>query len=223
MKRINNYIEHTVLKPDVSNKDIEKMISDAIKYNFFGVCINPNYIELAKKLLDGYETKIVTVVNFPLTSNTINMTLYQTELALKMGADEIDTVLNISALKNKNYALVESDIKKTKEICANHNLKVILETDLLDSSEIEIASKLAVSAGANFVKTSTGFVKNGVGARVEDVELMYKTVSPHGLGVKASGGIKTYHDAINLINAGASRLGTSSGVDIILGEKDKND
>lgn len=219
MNKMNNYIEHTVLKPNATVDDIKKMTQDAIKYNFFGVCVNPNYIELTKSLLDGSDVKLVTVVNFPLASNTINMTLYQTEIALKLGADEIDTVVNISALKNKNYAQVENDIKKTKEICAEHNLKVILETDLLTRDEISIASKISANAGANFVKTSTGFVKNGVGAKVEDVKLMHEIVSPFGLGVKASGGIKIYKDALDLINAGATRLGTSSGVDIILGGK----
>ena len=216
---INNYIEHTVLRADATRIDIEKLATDAIEYDFFGVCVNPNYIALAKELLNGNNTKIVTVVNFPLSNNIIEMTQYQTELALKLGADEIDTVLNISAIKNKDYRKAELDIKKTKDICKDNNLKVILETDLLTKEEIEIASKLAISAGANFVKTSTGFVKNGVGARVEDVKLMYETVAPYGLGVKASGGIKNYTDAMNLVKAGATRLGTSSGVDIILGER----
>jgi deoxyribose-phosphate aldolase len=183
------------------------------------VCVNPNYIALAKEFLNNSEVKIVTVVNFPLANNTIEMTQYQTELALKLGADEIDTVLNISALKNKDFRKVELDIKRTKDVCQNNNLKVILETDLLTKEEIKIASKIAAESGANFVKTSTGFVKNGVGAQVEDVKLMYETVRPYGLEVKASGGIKNYTYAIELINAGASRLGTSSGVDIILGEE----
>ena len=212
---INNYIEHTVLKSDATKADIEKLAADAIKYDFFGVCVNPNYIALAKELLNESNTKIVTVVNFPLANNTIEMTQYQTELALKLGADEIDTVLNISAIKNKDFRKAELDIKRTKDVCQNNNLKVILETDLLTQEEIIIASKIAISAGANFVKTSTGFVKGGVGAKVEDVKLMYKTVKPYGLGVKASGGIKNKIQALELINAGALRLGTSSGVEII--------
>ncbi len=218
MKTINNYIEHTVLKSDATIYDVEKLINEAIEYKFFGICINPSYIKFAKENLKNTDIKIVTVVNFPLASNTIDTTLFQVENALNLGVDEIDTVINISELKNKNYKKVISDIKKTKEVCLEHNLKVILETDLLSKEEIIIASKCAVEAGANFVKTSTGFVKNGVGAKVEDVKLMYKTVSCEGLGVKASGGIKNYKQAMDLINAGASRLGTSSGVDIILGE-----
>lgn len=216
---INNYIEHTVLKPNATVEDIKKIANEAIKYDFFGVCVNPNYIALAKELLQESNTKVVTVVNFPLANNTIEMTQYQTELALKLGADEIDTVLNISAIKNKDYRKAELDIKRTKDVCAENNLKVILETDLLTKEEIEIASKLAISAGANFVKTSTGFVKGGIGAQVEDVKLMYETVAPYGLGVKASGGIKDYKYALELIKVGATRLGTSSGVDIILGER----
>lgn len=218
MKTINNYIEHTLLKPDANAAEIEKLVKEALENKFFGICVNPNYISLSKDLLADSDIKLVTVVNFPLASNTIDMTQYQVEHALKLGADEIDTVLNISALKNKDYKKVEDDIKKTKEICTNNNLKVILETDLLTKEEIEIASKCAVQGNANFVKTSTGFVKGGVGAKVEDVEIMYKTVSPYGLEVKASGGIKDYQKAMDLINAGAKRLGTSSGVQIIKGE-----
>lgn len=216
---INNYIEHTVLKPNATIEDIKNMADEAIKYDFFGVCVNPNYIALAKELLNGNNIKVVTVVNFPLANNTIEMTQYQTELALKLGADEIDTVLNISAIKNKDYRKAELDIKRTKDVCGENNLKVILETDLLTKEEIEIASKLSVSAGANFVKTSTGFVKGGVGAKIEDVKIMYEAVAPFGLGVKASGGIKDYKYALELVKVGATRLGTSSGVDIILGER----
>ena len=215
MKTINNYIEHTLLKPTASEKEIEKLIADAIEYKFLGICVNPNYVSFAKKLMGSSNVKLVTVVNFPLANNVIDSVLYQVELALKDGADEIDTVVNLAELKNKNYKKVEEDIKKTKEICKDNNLKVILETDLLDKSEIIIASKCAVEGGANFVKTSTGFVKGGVGAKAEDVKIMYETVSPYGLGVKASGGIKTYSSALELIEAGAVRLGTSSGIDIV--------
>lgn len=215
MKELNNYIEHTILKADANANDIEKLVLDAINHKFFGICINLNYIDLAKKLLNGNDVKIVTVVNFPLANNTIDIIQAQTQEALELGADEIDTVLNISALKNKDYKKVVNDILKTKEICANNNLKVILETDLLTKDEIITACKCCIDGNANFVKTSTGFVKGGAGAKVEDVELMYKIVSPHNLKVKASGGIKDYKKALALINAGATRLGTSSGVEII--------
>lgn len=218
METINNYIEHTLLKPDASEGDIIKLTKEALENKFFGVCVNPCYTSFVYDLLKNSEVKIVTVVNFPLASNTTDTTLFQTEQALTMGADEIDTVVNLGELKNKNYKKVEQDIKRTKEICKEHNLKVILETDLLTKEEIIAASKCAIGAGADFVKTSTGFVKGGIGAKVEDVKLMYETVNPYGLKVKASGGIKTYQKAIDLINAGASRLGTSSGVEIMLGE-----
>ena len=213
---INKYIEHTLLKPNATLEQIEQLACEALKHKFFGVCVNPQYAKKIKPLLD--KTKLVVVVNFPLASNTIETTMFQTQQMLDYGADEIDTVLNISALKNKNYKKAEDDIKKTKQLCEKRNLKVILETDLLNKDEIITACKIAVSAGADFVKTSTGFVKGGVGATVENVKLMYDTVSPQGLKVKASGGIKTYNQAIDLINAGASRLGTSSGVEIIEGE-----
>ena len=217
MEAINKYIEHTLLKPTATEAEIKNLIADAIKYEFLGVCVNPTYVSLAKKLVGDNDIKIVTVVNFPLANNVIDITLAQVELALKDGADEIDTVVNLSELKNKNYKKVADDIKKTKEICKNHNLKVILETDLLSKDEIITASKCAVEGEANFVKTSTGFVKGGVGAKAEDVKIMYETVSPYGLGVKASGGIKTYSDSVELIKAGATRLGTSSGIDIVKG------
>ena len=218
MNKINKYIEHTILKPDASNQEVEKVISEALKYEFLGVCINPNYIKFAKPLLENSEVKLVTVVNFPLANSTIDTTVLQAGRALIDGADEIDTVINLAELKNKNYKKVTEDIKRTKEICGKYVLKVILETDLLTKEEIEIACKCAIDGGADCVKTSTGFVKNGVGAKIEDVKLMYDTVSPHGLFVKASGGIKDYEKAKLLIEAGALRLGTSSGVDIVMGE-----
>lgn len=218
MKTINNYIEHTILKPDATASDIERIVKEALNYNFFGICVNPNFVQLAHELSAGSKVKIVTVVNFPLANNTVDMTEYQIEKVLNYGADEIDTVINISALKNKNYKKVEDDLKITRKAVGEHNLKVILETDLLTKEEIKTASLISAQTGANFVKTSTGFVKGGIGAQVEDVKLMKNTVLSYGTGVKASGGIKNYNQAINLINAGADRLGTSSGVDIILGE-----
>lgn len=218
MKSINNYIEHTLLKPDAAESDIEGIIEEAKKYSFFGICINPNYVEFAHNLLKDTSIQLVTVVNFPLANNTADMTKYQIERVLSFGADEIDTVVNISALKNKDYKKVEQDLIITRQASKGHNLKVILETDLLTKEEIKIASDISAQIGANFVKTSTGFVKGGIGAQIEDVKLMKQTVKPYGLGVKASGGIKNYNQAINLINAGADRLGTSSGVDIMLGE-----
>ena len=143
------------------------------------------------------------------------MKAFEASKAVQDGADEIDMVINVSAIKNKDYDFVVEDIKSVKSACADKPLKVILETDLLEKDEIKTACELCVKANADFVKTSTGFVKGGVGAKVEDVELMYKTVNPYGLKVKASGGIRDKETAINMLNAGAERLGTSSGVKIV--------
>ena len=196
-QKLNNFIEHTILKPDTKAKDVERICLEAISNDFLGVCVNINYIKLAKEFLKGTNKKVISVVNFPLASNTIDIIRFQTSCALEYGADEIDSVLNISAVKNKDYKKAAQEIEKTKEICKNNPLKIIIE------------------GGADFIKTSTGFVKNGVGAKVEDVKLIYENIKSSKLKIKASGGIKTYDDAINLINAGASRLGTSSGVEIV--------
>ena len=213
------YIEHTLLKPTATAEEVEKLVEEAVKYGFFGVCINPVYVRLAKNIAKGTNVKIVTVVNFPLGANVIDTTLVQTHQALSDGADEIDTVINLGALKEGDYKKVTDDIKATKNICSNNNLKVILETDLLTNDEIKKACLACVSGGADFVKTSTGFVKNGLGARTDFVRLMAQTVERRGMGVKASGGIKTRFQAKELIEAGATRLGTSSGVAIVKKQK----
>ncbi len=209
------YIEHTLLKPTATAQQITKLVEEALQYGFLGVCVNPNYVKHAKNIAKGADLKIVTVVNFPLGSNAIDTTLVQTHQALSDGADEIDTVINLGALKEGNYKKVTDDIRATKNICEKHNLKVILETDLLTNDEIKKACLACISAGADFVKTSTGFVKNGLGARTDFVRLMAQTVEKRGLGVKASGGITTRFQAKELIEAGATRLGTSSGVAIV--------
>ena len=209
------YIEHTLLKPTATVQQITKLVEEALEYGFLGVCVNPVYVKHAKNIAKGSDLKIVTVVNFPLGSNALDTTLVQTHQALSDGADEIDTVINLGALKEGNYKKVTDDIRATKNICENHNLKVILETDLLANDEIKKACLACISAGADFVKTSTGFVKNGLGARTDFVRLMAQTVEKRGLGVKASGGITTRFQAKELIEAGATRLGTSSGVAIV--------
>ncbi len=209
------YIEHTLLKSTATVQQITKLVEEALEYGFLGVCVNPVYVKHAKNIAKGSDLKIVTVVNFPLGSNALDTTLVQTHQALSDGADEIDTVINLGALKEGNYKKVTDDIRATKNICENHNLKVILETDLLTNDEIKKACLACISAGADFVKTSTGFVKNGLGARTDFVRLMAQTVEKRGLGVKASGGITTRFQAKELIEAGATRLGTSSGVAIV--------
>ena len=215
MMELAKYIQHTLLKPTATEQQMTKLVQEGLKYKFFGVCINPVYVKHAKNVAAGEDLKIVTVVNFPLGANAIDTTLVQTHQALSDGADEIDTVINLGALKEGDYKRVTDDIRATKNICQEHNLKVILETDLLTNDEIKKACLACISAGADFVKTSTGFVKNGLGARPDFVRLMAQTVERRGMGVKASGGITTRFQAKELIEAGATRLGTSSGVAIV--------
>lgn len=212
---LNKYIEHTLLKQDAKKEDFERLFQEANENKFFGVCINPAYVADAVKAVKPYGVSVVTVIGFPLGANTTEVKVFETQKALADGADEIDMVINVSKLKDKDYDYVIKDIKSVKEACQNNNLKVILETDLLTSDEIGTACELCIKAGADFVKTSTGFVKGGVGAKVEDVKLMAETVKLHGLRVKASGGIRDKETAIAMINAGADRLGTSSGVAIV--------
>lgn len=217
MKEINNYIEHTLLKPDATESELKKLFDEAIEHKFLGVCVNPVNVKFAKEYLKDSDVKIVTVVGFPLGASRSDVKAFETSKAIADGADEVDMVLNITAMKDKKYSFVQSDVEAVVAAAGDIPVKVILETDLLDSDEIKEASLICAKAKASFVKTSTGFVKNGVGAKVQDVKLMHETVKGFGLEVKASGGIKTHDDAIKLIEAGASRLGTSSGVAIVKG------
>lgn len=215
MENLNKYIEHTLLKQDAQKEDFEKLFAEARENNFLGVCINPAYVKMAKEALEGTDVKVVTVIGFPLGANKTEVKAFEASCAVADGADEIDMVINVSALKDKDYDYVREDIKAVKIASKTSPLKVILETDLLTQDEIKKACELCIEAKADFVKTSTGFVKNGVGAKAEDVRLMYETVSNSGLKVKASGGIRDKEAAIKMIEAGASRLGTSSGVKIV--------
>lgn len=215
MKNLNNYIEHTLLKQDATHEEFVKLFDEAIEYKFLGICVNPVQVKFAKEYLKDSDVKIVTVVGFPLGANKSEVKAFETKLAVEDGADEIDMVINVSMLKHGELNEVQKDIEMVKSACLDKPLKVILETDLLTKSEIEIACNLCINAKADFVKTSTGFVKNGVGAKVEDVELMNKIVSPHGMQVKASAGIRNKEQAIAMVNAGAARLGTSAGVEIV--------
>ncbi|HIT92087.1 MAG TPA: deoxyribose-phosphate aldolase [Candidatus Stercorousia faecigallinarum] len=215
MKNLNKHIEHTLLKQDAKLEDFIKLFKEAKEHNFLGVCINPAYVKLAKEHLNETDVKIVTVAGFPLGADRSDVKAFETSRAVEDGADEIDMVINVTAIKNQDYDFVVKDIKAVKEACKNKPLKVILETDLLTKEEIKKACELCIEAKADFVKTSTGFVKNGVGAKAEDVKLMYETVSPYGLKVKASGGIRDKETALKMLDAGAERLGTSSGVKIV--------
>ncbi len=218
---MNEYIEHTLLKQDAKKEDVKKLLNEAIKYKFLGVCVNPCNVESARKYLNehgGAEVKVVTVIGFPLGQNTTEVKILETVDAVKNGADEIDMVINDGKLKDGDYEYIIEEISKIKTACQGKPLKVILETDLLTKEEIKTACELCIKGGADFVKTSTGFVKNGVGAKAEDVKLMCETVKDAGLKVKASGGIRDRETAEKMIEAGASRLGTSSGVKITAGE-----
>lgn len=215
MENLNKHIEHTLLKQDAKLEDFIKLFEEAKEHKFLGVCINPAYVKLAKENLLGSDVKIVTVVGFPLGANRSDVKAFETSKAVEDGADEIDMVLNVSKLKDKDYNFIINDIKAVKTACKDKPLKVILETDLLTKEEIKKACELCIEAKADFVKTSTGFVKGGVGAKAEDVKLMFDTVSPYGLKVKASGGIRDKEAALKMLEAGAERLGTSSGVKIV--------
>lgn len=215
MKNLNKHIEHTLLKQDAKLEDFIKLFNEAKEHQFLGVCINPAYVKLAKEHLKDSDVKVVTVIGFPLGASRSDVKAFETSKAVEDGADEIDMVINVTAIKNKDYNFVVNDIKAVKAACQNKPLKVILETDLLEKDEIKKACELCIEAKADFVKTSTGFVKGGVGAKAEDVKLMCETVSPYGLKVKASGGIRDKEAALKMLEAGAERLGTSSGVKIV--------
>jgi len=215
MQNLAPYIEHTLLKQNATLSEFEKLYEEAKKYHFRGVCVHPTYIKQAKEYLSNTDVKVVTVIGFPLGANVSEVKAFETKKAINDGADEIDMVINVSAIKDNNWGYVLDDIKIVRNACPNNILKVILETDLLTKEEIKKACEVCVEAKVDFVKTSTGFVKNGVGAKIEDVELMCQTVSSFGLKVKASGGIRDKNKALEMIKAGAYSLGTSSGVDIV--------
>jgi len=210
----NKYIEHTLLKQNASNKEVKKLLDEAIEYKFLGVCVNPCNVKFAKEYLKGTDIKVVTVIGFPLGQSTTEVKILETVDAIKNGADEIDMVINGGKLEDGDYNYITEEISKIKTACQGHNLKVIIETDLLNQEQITKACELCITGGADFVKTSTGFVKNGAGAKAEDVKLMYEAVKNAGLKVKASGGIRDKAAATKMIEAGATRLGTSSGVNI---------
>ena len=213
--KINEYIEHTLLKQDATKEELLKLFEEAKTHKFKGVCVNGCNITLAKEQLKGTDVKIVTVVGFPLGSCISEVKAFEAKKAIEDGADEVDMVINVQAMKDKDFDYVQKDIETVKHACGNIPLKVIIETDLLTKEEIKIACETIVKAKADFAKTSTGFVKNGVGAKVEDIELMHKTLEGSNVQIKASGGIKDREKALALINAGANRLGTSSGVNLL--------
>ena len=213
--KLNKYIDHTYLKAMGGKEVIEKLCAEAREYDFKSVCVNPCNVALAKKLLEGSDVLVCTVIGFPLGQNTTATKLFETKEAIENGAREIDMVINVAKLKDQDYDYVKNEIKVLKDACGSLTLKVIIETCYLTKDEIRKVSELALEAGADFVKTSTGFGTGG--ALVEDVAIM-KSVVGNKAYVKASGGVKTYADAMKMIEAGADRIGTSNGIDIMKGE-----
>lgn len=208
-------IDHTLLKPTATRADIETLCREALEHGFFSVCINPCWVSTTHELLKGSDVKTCTVIGFPLGANTTEAKVFEAQNALSNGADELDMVINIGALKGKDYQTVLQDIRQIRALGDGFILKVIIETSELTDEEKVKACQLAAEAGADFVKTSTGFSSGG--ATAHDVALMKKSI-PAGMQVKASGGVRTREDAQAMLAAGATRLGASSGIKIIEGK-----
>lgn len=209
---LNKYIDHTLLESTAEPVDIERLCKEAIEYNFYAVCVNGCYVKLANSLLKNSNVKIASVVGFPLGTMSTESKTSEAGNAVNDGADEIDMVINLGKLKAKEYTYIENEIRKIKEILGDKILKVIIEASELKNEEKIIACELAEKAGADFVKTSTGFASGG--AKVEDVKLMKSAISDR-MKIKASGGIRDQETAKNYIKLGVSRIGTSSGISIV--------
>lgn len=212
---LSNCIEHTLLKQDATKEELKKLFEEAKQHSFLGVCVNGANVKFAKDSLKGTNVKVVTVVGFPLGACRSDVKAFEASKAIEDGADEVDMVISVQSIKDKDFDYTKKDIETVKAACKNTPLKVIIETDLLTKDEIKKACEIIKEAKADFAKTSTGFVKNGIGAQVEDVKLMSEVLKGSSVKIKASGGIKDKEKAIALIEAGASRLGTSSGVKIV--------
>lgn len=210
---INKLIDHTALKPNTNKESILKLIAEAKTYDFASVCVNPCWVALAHQELKNTDVKVCTVIGFPLGANTIEVKVFETKDAIEKGAQEIDMVINIAMLKDKEYDYVENEIHQIVEAAKDKAIvKVIIETCLLTDEEKIKACELSQKAGADFVKTSTGFSTGG--ATVHDIALMRKTVGAE-MGVKASGGVHTYEEALAMVEAGATRIGASAGVKLL--------
>jgi deoxyribose-phosphate aldolase len=218
---IASMIDHTLLKQDATKEQVEKICAEAKEYTFASVCVNPTWVKTSAELLTGTPVKVCTVIGFPLGASTPETKAFETTDAINNGAGEIDMVLNVGALKSQDLELVKRDIESVVNAAKGKAIvKVILETCLLSKEEIKIASQLSKDAGADFVKTSTGFSTGG--ATFEDVALMREVVGPD-LGVKASGGVRSLEDVQKMIEAGATRIGASSGVQIMQGLTSNSD
>ena len=211
VKEVLRRIDHTQLKPTASKSDIIKLCDEAKRYGFYAVCVNPYYVPLASKLLDGTDIKVSSAVGFPLGATFTEVKTAEAERSIRFGASEIDMVMNISAFKSGDLEYVKRDIREVKERIGDVVLKVIIECCYLTDDEKILAAKICEEAGADYVKTSTGFGPGG--ATLEDVRLLRKTLSPK-VKIKAAGGIRTFEQAVKFIEAGADRIGTSSGVKI---------
>lgn len=214
-KNFARMIDHTLLKAEATKEQIEKLCAEAKQFNFASVCVNPTWVKRSSELLQGTDVLVCTVIGFPLGANTPAVKAFEAKDAIANGAKEVDMVINIGALKDKNYDLVQADIAAVVEAAKDSALvKVIIESCLLTDEEKVKACELAVAAGADYVKTSTGFSTGG--ATAEDIALMRKTVGPE-IGVKASGGVRSLEDMKKMVEAGATRIGASSGVAIMNG------
>ena len=213
MNSLSSLIDHTNLRPDALHSDIEILCKEAIQYKFASVCINPVYVSYAKSILKDENPKVCSVVGFPLGADSEEMKYAEARFLIFQGVDEIDMVMNTAFLKERKIDLVKNEIKKVVEAADGNCVKVIIETSLLNQDEKALACNIVMESGAAFVKTSTGFSSSG--ATLEDVRLIKKVVGDR-VGIKASGGIKTKNEALKLIEAGATRIGTSKGVEIIL-------
>lgn len=212
----NTMIDHTALKADTKKEAITTLCQEAKEYEFASVCVNPTWVSYCTEILRDTSVKVCTVIGFPLGANTPETKAFETTNAIQNGADEIDMVINIGALKDQNYDLVARDIQAVVDAANGKCVKVIIETCLLTKEEIEKVCTIAHDAKATFVKTSTGFSTGG--ATIEDVALMKKTVGD-ALEVKASGGVRSYEDMVNVVEAGATRIGTSSGISLLQGKE----
>lgn len=206
------FIDHTLLKPEATREQITRLCEEALQHQFYAVCVNSSFVPLCKEILKDSPVKIASVVGFPLGACDTNTKVFETQKALHAGAHEIDMVIHIGALKASDYTYVEKEIKDLVLVAQGAPIKVIFETHLLTQEEIVRACELSVSAGAHYVKTSTGFT--GGGATLQDVALM-KSIVKNKAQVKASGGVRDYETALKMIEAGATRIGTSSGVAIV--------
>lgn len=220
-KPLNKYFDHTLLKPETTNEQIEKLLEEAKEYDFYSVCVNTCYVKKCYDFLKDTDVKIAAVIGFPLGACTIDTKVFEANEAFKLGASEVDMVLNVGRFKNKEYDYILKDISSVVEAAKKYNgiVKVILETCLLTKEEIKKACEISRDAGANFVKTSTGF--NTSGAKEEDVKLMKDSIS-NNMEVKASGGIRDLEATLNMIKSGATRIGASASVQIMKDYINKN-